>query len=85
MQFLCASKDVYCGGDIVAFPYHYGDNQVINIGHWQLASNHGKKYFSFLLCLLFFVLTRVWTIYARADLDIKIDVWQSFKFLNKAF
>ena len=21
----------------------------------------------------------------RADLDIKIDVWQSFKFLNKAF
>ena len=22
---------------------------------------------------------------ARADLDIKIDVWQSFKFLNKVF
>ena len=22
---------------------------------------------------------------ARADLDIKIDIWQSFKFLNKAF
>ena len=22
---------------------------------------------------------------SRADLDIKIDVWQSFKFLNKAF
>ncbi|XP_066929188.1 apoptosis-inducing factor 3-like [Clytia hemisphaerica] len=41
-KYLCASSDVYCGGDIVSFPYHYGDNEMINIGHWQLASNHGR-------------------------------------------
>jgi len=46
---MCAAKDVYAGGDIVSFPYHHGAaGEMVNIGHWQLASYHGISSFVFL-------------------------------------
>ena len=36
-----AGREVYAGGDIAAFPNPLNDADVINIGHWQLASAHG--------------------------------------------
>ena len=36
-----SGSDVFAGGDIVAFPNPLNDADVINIGHWQLASAHG--------------------------------------------
>lgn len=41
-EFLYAGHDVYGGGDIVSFPYCYDEGKQINIGHWQLASAHGR-------------------------------------------
>lgn len=33
--------DVYCGGDIASFPLFLQDNTQVNIGHWQVAHQHG--------------------------------------------
>lgn len=41
-EFLYAGNNVYGGGDIVSFPYWYDGGKYVNIGHWQLASAHGK-------------------------------------------
>lgn len=41
-KFLQASDNIFCGGDIVLFPYRYDNDRLVNIGHWQLASYHGK-------------------------------------------
>lgn len=35
-------KDVYAGGDLVTFNLPFlGDNNPVNIGHWQTAQAHG--------------------------------------------
>ena len=34
-------KDVYCGGDIAAFPLFTEDDNEVAIGHWQVAHYHG--------------------------------------------
>ena len=40
-QTMKAGEDVYAGGDIVRFPLPLiGDTA--NIGHWQIAHNHGR-------------------------------------------
>ncbi|XP_065647012.1 apoptosis-inducing factor 3 isoform X2 [Hydra vulgaris] len=41
-QFMRCNTDVYAGGDIVSFPYVYDSGKYINIGHWQVASAHGR-------------------------------------------
>uniref|UniRef100_A0A3B4ZUP8 Apoptosis-inducing factor 3-like n=1 Tax=Stegastes partitus TaxID=144197 RepID=A0A3B4ZUP8_9TELE len=32
--------DVYSGGDLVTFPLAMANNQLVNIGHWQMAQAH---------------------------------------------
>jgi len=34
--------DVYCGGDIASFPLFLQENNLVNIGHWQIAHKHGN-------------------------------------------
>ncbi|CAM1325098.1 AIFM3 (predicted) [Pycnogonum litorale] len=34
--------DIYAAGDIIEFPLAIANNERVNIGHWQLASYHGK-------------------------------------------
>uniref|UniRef100_A0A3B4ZW91 Apoptosis-inducing factor 3-like n=1 Tax=Stegastes partitus TaxID=144197 RepID=A0A3B4ZW91_9TELE len=34
--------DVYSGGDLVTFPLAMANNQLVNIGHWQMAQAHGR-------------------------------------------
>ena len=36
-----ATEDVYGAGDIVRFPLPLIDGET-NIGHWQIAHNHGE-------------------------------------------
>ncbi|KAM9847302.1 apoptosis-inducing factor 3, partial [Aulostomus maculatus] len=33
---------VFCGGDMVTFPLAMAKNQLVNIGHWQMAQAHGR-------------------------------------------
>ena len=40
-QFMNATDSVFGAGDIVSFPLPLVDKEV-NIGHWQIALNHGK-------------------------------------------
>ncbi len=37
-----AADGVFAAGDIARFPLPLIDNQKTNIGHWQLAHNHGR-------------------------------------------
>lgn len=32
---------VFCGGDVSTFPLTMAGNQLVNIGHWQMAQAHG--------------------------------------------
>uniref|UniRef100_A0AAY5KDC2 Rieske domain-containing protein n=1 Tax=Esox lucius TaxID=8010 RepID=A0AAY5KDC2_ESOLU len=34
--------DVFCGGDLATFPLTMAKNQMVNIGHWQMAQAHGR-------------------------------------------
>lgn len=34
--------DVFCGGDLATFPLAMAKNQLVNIGHWQMAQAHGN-------------------------------------------
>uniref|UniRef100_A0A7N6A145 Rieske domain-containing protein n=1 Tax=Anabas testudineus TaxID=64144 RepID=A0A7N6A145_ANATE len=34
--------DVFCGGDLATFPLAMAKNQLVNIGHWQMAQAHGR-------------------------------------------
>ncbi|XP_036975378.1 apoptosis-inducing factor 3 isoform X2 [Acanthopagrus latus] len=34
--------DVFCGGDLATFPLMMAQNQLVNIGHWQMAQAHGR-------------------------------------------
>uniref|UniRef100_A0A3Q3MUD2 Apoptosis inducing factor mitochondria associated 5 n=1 Tax=Mastacembelus armatus TaxID=205130 RepID=A0A3Q3MUD2_9TELE len=34
--------DVFCGGDLTTFPLAMAKNQLVNIGHWQMAQAHGR-------------------------------------------
>ncbi|KAM9348867.1 apoptosis-inducing factor 3-like [Symphorus nematophorus] len=34
--------DVFCGGDLATFPLAMAKNQLVNIGHWQMAQTHGR-------------------------------------------
>ncbi|XP_073336011.1 apoptosis-inducing factor 3 [Pagrus major] len=34
--------DVYCAGDLATFPLTMAKNQLVNIGHWQMAQAHGR-------------------------------------------
>ncbi|XP_051258027.1 apoptosis-inducing factor 3 [Dicentrarchus labrax] len=33
---------VFCGGDLATFPLAMAKNQLVNIGHWQMAQAHGR-------------------------------------------
>uniref|UniRef100_A0A8C9XGQ7 Apoptosis inducing factor mitochondria associated 5 n=1 Tax=Sander lucioperca TaxID=283035 RepID=A0A8C9XGQ7_SANLU len=33
---------VYCGGDLATFPLAMAKNQLVNIGHWQMAQAHAR-------------------------------------------
>ncbi|XP_068600231.1 apoptosis-inducing factor 3 [Brachionichthys hirsutus] len=33
---------VFCGGDVVTFPLAMAKNQLVNVGHWQMAQAHGR-------------------------------------------
>ncbi|KAF3705700.1 Apoptosis-inducing factor 3 [Channa argus] len=33
--------DVFCGGDLATFPLAMAKDQLVNIGHWQMAQAHG--------------------------------------------
>lgn len=33
--------DVYCAGDLATFPLMMAKDQLVNIGHWQMAQAHG--------------------------------------------
>ncbi|XP_068187648.1 apoptosis-inducing factor 3-like [Antennarius striatus] len=33
---------VFCGGDVATFPLAMAKNQLVNIGHWQMAQAHGR-------------------------------------------
>uniref|UniRef100_UPI0037E70CDB apoptosis-inducing factor 3 n=1 Tax=Semicossyphus pulcher TaxID=241346 RepID=UPI0037E70CDB len=33
---------VFCGGDLATFPLKMAKNQMVNIGHWQMAQAHGR-------------------------------------------
>ncbi|XP_042370460.1 apoptosis-inducing factor 3-like, partial [Plectropomus leopardus] len=33
---------VFCGGDLATFPLAMARNQLVNIGHWQMAQAHGR-------------------------------------------
>ncbi|KAM9332837.1 apoptosis-inducing factor 3-like [Pholidichthys leucotaenia] len=35
-------SDVFCGGDLATFPLAVAKNQLVNIGHWQMAQAHGR-------------------------------------------
>lgn len=41
-KFMKADEGIYAGGDIVSYPYCHDNDCRINIGHWQLASAHGR-------------------------------------------
>ncbi|XP_041865231.1 apoptosis-inducing factor 3 isoform X2 [Melanotaenia boesemani] len=34
--------DVFCAGDLASFPLNIAKNQLVNIGHWQLAQAQGR-------------------------------------------
>uniref|UniRef100_A0A3Q0SP63 Apoptosis inducing factor mitochondria associated 5 n=1 Tax=Amphilophus citrinellus TaxID=61819 RepID=A0A3Q0SP63_AMPCI len=34
--------DVFCGGDLAIFPLAMAKNQMVNIGHWQMAQAQGR-------------------------------------------
>lgn len=34
--------DVFCGGDLAIFPLAMAKNQMVNIGHWQMAQAQGN-------------------------------------------
>lgn len=34
---------VFCGGDLATFPLAIAKNQLVNIGHWQMAQAHGNE------------------------------------------
>ncbi|KAK2882067.1 apoptosis-inducing factor 3-like [Channa argus] len=34
--------DVFCGGDLATFPLAMAKDQLVNIGHWQMAQAHGR-------------------------------------------
>lgn len=34
---------VFCGGDLATFPLAIAKNQLVNIGHWQMAQAQGNE------------------------------------------
>lgn len=34
--------DVFCAGDLACFPLAVAKNQLVNIGHWQMAQAQGS-------------------------------------------
>ncbi|XP_045896835.1 apoptosis-inducing factor 3 isoform X1 [Micropterus dolomieu] len=42
-KYMCTNvPGVFCGGDLATFPLAMAKNQLVNIGHWQMAQAHGR-------------------------------------------
>ncbi|MEQ2210286.1 hypothetical protein XENOCAPTIV_011067 [Xenoophorus captivus] len=42
LQFMRTNvPDVFCAGDLASFPLAVAKNQLVNIGHWQMAQAQG--------------------------------------------
>ncbi|XP_047463481.1 apoptosis-inducing factor 3 isoform X2 [Mugil cephalus] len=42
-KYMCTNvPGVFCGGDLAIFPLAMAKNQLVHIGHWQMAQAHGR-------------------------------------------
>lgn len=51
--------DVFAAGDVVSFPLPMMEGHRANIGHWQMAHSHGRKYIIWMLILTKKIQTKI--------------------------